>query len=75
MTLGRDMKTVMRPNAQPTPCVTRQFLAAMCAKANSPSLAQGLGGHTEHSGAGASPAGLAHRICLIERLIPQTRGS
>ena len=40
MTFGRDMKTVMRPNAQPTPCVTRQFLAAMCAKANSPSLAQ-----------------------------------
>ncbi|WP_158273338.1 hypothetical protein [Limnohabitans sp. WS1] len=34
------MKTVMRPNAQPTPCVTRQFLAAMCAKAKSQSLAQ-----------------------------------
>ena len=40
MTFGRDMKTVMRPNAQPTPCVTRQLLAAMCAKANSLSLAQ-----------------------------------
>jgi len=30
----------MAPNAQPTPCVTRQFLAAMCPKANSQSLAQ-----------------------------------
>ena len=30
----------MAPNGQPTPCVTRQFLAAMCAKANSQSLAQ-----------------------------------
>jgi hypothetical protein len=30
----------MTPNRQPTPCVTRQFLAAMCAKANSQSLAQ-----------------------------------
>jgi hypothetical protein len=32
----------MTPNAQPTLCVTRQFLAAMCAKANSQSLAQAL---------------------------------
>jgi hypothetical protein len=32
----------MTPNAEPTPCVTRQFLAAMCAKANSQSLAQAL---------------------------------